>query len=102
MKRLMTGLTVGLLMFGMVDVAQAASVAIIDNPNLIGKRQQTPEYSATQGAYQAYDTTQNIAYNKVVTVSGTIQGYPTIHKSSFINMALNNFQHHDYIYIKIN
>lgn len=82
---LWAGLATGLLITGSIGIAHASSISVIDNPIFSGGQQQTSGYNTEQGSFRAYDTTGNLAYNKTVSVSGTISGHPAIHSGSFIN-----------------
>jgi hypothetical protein len=85
-KNVLAGLvTVGASVLFSVT-SNAAVISIVDVPTLVGGQLQKPGYGSDQGAYRAYDTSTNLAYNgSVPVVSSTISGYPAIHNAAFLN-----------------
>ncbi len=85
-KNLLSGLVTGGALLLSSVTSNAAVISIISDPVLVGSQFQKPTYPINQGAYQAYNTGTNLAYNGIsAVVSGTIAGYPLIHNAAYLN-----------------
>jgi hypothetical protein len=85
-KNLLSGLVTGSALVLSSVTSNAAVISYINDPVLVGSQLQKPTYPINQGAYRAYNTITNLAYNGIAAVvSGTIAGVPLIHNAAYLN-----------------